>query len=273
MYNTNNIFKWPYLLAKGHNGELFVGNNHEDAKHIVVFDEQLEYSRIIGDKGSGSKKFGVICGITVNKDFLYISDGKLNCIWKVNLCNGEVIGSFGEEGQKEKQFKQPAGLLLSAENKLFVCDRQNHRIQVFHEEIYKYEFGALGYSPTPGTLREPVDLAMNNNGNKLFITCWRSNTIQVFTPQGLYIEEISSFSVAPFFFDRPNGIFFTPDDHLLVASTHYILILTEGGTLVSAIEGEDKIKRFSDCIGVVMMNNRKIVIADGRYGTNRLVVF
>ena len=32
-------------------------------------------------------------------------------------------------------------------------------------------------------------------------------------------------------------------------------------------------KRFCDCIGVVKMNDGKIVIADGRHGTNRLIVF
>ena len=48
-------FEWPYLLAKGLNGELLVGNNHKDAKHLVVFDKQLKYSRVIchNDKNLG----------------------------------------------------------------------------------------------------------------------------------------------------------------------------------------------------------------------------
>ena len=127
-------FEWPYLLAKGLNGELLVGNNHKDAKHLVVFDKQLKYSRVICHN---DKKFGVICGIAVNsKGFVYFTDGELNCIWKFTLDTGKFIAQFGTKGDKKSQFDQPAGLLVSKCNLLFVCDRQNHRVQVFQEEHF-----------------------------------------------------------------------------------------------------------------------------------------
>lgn len=275
-------FKWPYLLAKGPNGELFVGNNHEDAKHLVVFDKKLEYSKVIGNKDTESEKIGVICGIAVNNQILYVSDGELNCIWKFNPDSGKFLKRLGKRGENHGEFKQPAGLLLTRSHLLFVCDRQNHRIQVFqNDDTYFYKFGRLGYYPTPGTLREPVDLTMNNDQEKVFVTCWRSNTVQVFTTNGKFLTEITTFSVTPFYCDRPNGIFCTPDDYLLVASRNHVLIfkliLFETDvtcTFVSAIEGEyNNKRRFKDCIGVIMMDDGKIVIADGHYGTNRLIVF
>ena len=278
VYETNKTpkksygFYWPYLLAKGPNGELLVGNNHKDAKHLVVFDEKLQKSRVIDDK---DRKFGVIRGIAVDsKKNVYVSDGTLNCIWKFTLEDGKFISKFGERGNGHGQFNEPAGLLFSKADLLFVCDRHNHRIQVFQEDGYFYEFGEFSYDLKPGSLREPVDLALNSNQKMLFVTCWRNNTVQVFTPNGKIVREIKAFPVVPFFFERPNGIFCTTDDYLLIASKHHVVILTIDGSFVSAIEGEYKgNERFKDCIGVVMMNDGKIVVSDGRYGTDRLIIF
>ena len=274
--NKPYTFRWPYLLAKGPNGELLAGNNHEDAKHVVVFDEQLQYSRVIGNEGNKKGQFfGIIRGIAIDGKYLYASDGQLNCIWKFELEKGDFVSQFGTIGTRNGQFNQPAGLLFSALHMLFVCDRHNHRIQVFQNENYFYQFGASSDYFKNDTLREPVDLKMNSNEQMLFITCWRSNTVQVFTPNGVFLREINTFPIAPFFIERPNGIFLTPDDRLLVASRHHVLIIRDDGNLESAIEGEynNPKKRFCDCIGVVKMNDGKIVIADGRHGTNRLIVF
>ena len=79
---TKKQFQWPWLLAKGPHGKLIVFNNSEDARHIVIFDENLQYLRVIGaGKGIGNGKFRRICGMTVDEvGFLYVTDGKLNCI-------------------------------------------------------------------------------------------------------------------------------------------------------------------------------------------------
>ena len=265
------------MLAKGPNGELLVGNNHKDAKHVVVFDEQLQNLRVI-DGNNECKELGVIRGIAVNstkEKHVYISDGKHNCIWKFTLEDGKYTSQFGKRGDKAGEFNEPAGLLFSNSNLLFVCDRHNHRIQVFQDnDKFFYEFGEFSYDLKPGALREPVDLAMNSNQQMLFVTCWRNNTVQVFRPNGKILREIKAFPAVPFSFERPNGIFCTPDDCLLIASRHHVVILKTDGTFVSAIEGEYNFnERFNDCIGVVMMNNGKIVVSDGRYGSDRLIIF
>ena len=224
------------------------------------------------------RKLGVIHGIAVDskkeEKHVYVSDGELNCIWKFKLEDGNFVSCFGSKGNKAGQFNEPAGLLFSKSNLLFVCDRQNHRIQVFQDDNFFYEFGEFSYDLKPGALREPVDLAMNCNQQMLFVTCWRNNTVQVFTPNGKILREINSFPAVPYFFERPNGIFCTSDDCLLIASKHHVVILKTDGSFVSAIEGEyNYCKRFTDLIGVVMMNDGKIVVSDGRYGTDRLIVF
>lgn len=265
------------MLAKGPNGKLLVGNNHKEAKHVVVFDEQLQNPRVI-DGSNERIKLGVIRGIAVNskkEKYVYISDGELNCIWKFTLEDGKCISQFGKKGNETGQFQEPAGLLFSNSHLLFVCDRHNHRIQVFQDnDEFFYEFGEFSFDLKPGALREPVDLAMNSDEKMLFVTCWRNNTVQVFAPNGKVLTEIIAFNHVPFCFEHPTGIFCTSDDCLLIASRHHVVILKTDGTFVSTIEGEYNCnKRFDDCIGVVMMNNGKIVVSDGRHGTDRLIIF
>ena len=257
------------MLAKGPNGE--------DPKqvHIVIFDEQLKYKKHINGQAFEEEGLTKICGITVDKaGFLYATDGEQNCIKKFKLHEGKFISRFGEKGSGDGHFNGPTGLWISKLSYLFVCDRHNHRIQVFHDKDFMYKFGKQSRMiPEPGTFRQPVDITMNNSEDKLFITDWHHNRVQVFTPEGKFIQKIN---IVPEYvlLIKPNGIFFTPDNHLLVASTINVLVFKEDGTFVSVIDGiHDRKRRFSDCIGILMMNDGKIVIGDGHYGTKRLVIF
>ena len=267
-------FLWPYLLAKGPHGELIVGNNSEDTKHLVIFDKNLQYLRVIGGKGYGNGKFQRICGITVDKlGFLYATDAELHCIQKFTLDDGKFISQFGKEGRENGEFCEPSGLSCSKSSLLYVCDRRNSRIQVFQDDRFKFRFGEFGGRNQPGVFHQPVDLTLNSSEQQLFITDWENDRIQVFTPNGIFLREINNAPDVLFHLFNPNGIFFTPDGHLLVSSKFHILIFKEDGTFVSSIEGisSDTVK-FKDSIGVVMMNNGKIVVSDGLHGTNRLIV-
>ena len=155
-----------------------------------------------------------------------------------------------------------------------MCDRLNHRIQVFQGQDFFYKFGQFSIKKEPGTFNQPVDLTLNNSEDEIFVTDWYNNRVQVFTPNGKFLRQITNGSNVPFRLEDPNGIFFTPDDHLLVSSKNCVLIFKTNGTFVSAIEGTyDNTVRFKDCIGVIMMSDGKIVVTDGLRGTNRLIVF
>ena len=73
-YGPNNEqLNCPYLMAKGPNNELIVRNY--STHQLVIFDEQLQYSHVIGGRGNGNGKFQGIIGIVVdNKGYLYVAD-------------------------------------------------------------------------------------------------------------------------------------------------------------------------------------------------------
>jgi len=80
----NKRLEWPYLMAKGSNNELIVGNY--STNQLVIFDEQLQCSHVIGGRGNGNGKFRCISGIAVdNKGYLYAADSKLHHIQKLTM--------------------------------------------------------------------------------------------------------------------------------------------------------------------------------------------
>ena len=270
-YGPNNKqWEWPYLMAKGPNNEVIV-RNHSTC-HLVIFDEQLQYSHVIGGRGNGNGKFQIITGIAVdNKGYLYVADSHLHCIQKFTM-SGQFVSQFGSKGTAESQFNGPSSLVLSQSELLFVCDCNNHRIQVFRNEQFSYTFGR--YGKEPGYFYCPRDVTLNSNEDQLFITEEENHRVQVFTPNGQFLRIFGNFIDIPFKLQRPVGIYYTPDDHLLISSydNHCVSVFEEDGRLVSAIEGTYQGKEsFSYPCGVIMMNNGQIVIASS--GTNKLVVF
>jgi sugar lactone lactonase YvrE len=62
---------------------------------------------------------------------LYISDGYGNCRVHRFSATGELKQSWGVPGTGPGQFYLPHGIAVAADGRVFVCDRENDRIQIF----------------------------------------------------------------------------------------------------------------------------------------------
>ena len=65
---------------------------------------------------------------------LYVSDGYGNARVHRFTAAGELIQSWGEPGTGPGQFMLPHGIAVHADGRVFVCDRENDRIQIFGAE-------------------------------------------------------------------------------------------------------------------------------------------
>ena len=69
----------------------------------------------------------------------------------------ELIASWGEPGKTEpNQFHLPHSLIADQEGAIYVCDRENNRIQVFSADG---DFRAMWTD-----LRRPLDISMDRDG-------------------------------------------------------------------------------------------------------------
>jgi len=65
------------------------------------------------------------------KGDLYVSDGYGNCRVHQFSPSGELKRSWGVPGKGPGQFILPHGIAAAADGRIFVCDRENDRIQIF----------------------------------------------------------------------------------------------------------------------------------------------
>ena len=96
--------------------------------------------RTIGNKLQPSETyngnpFNMPTGLTISsKGDIFISDGYGNKRVHKFDPNGELIKSWGTFGDNESQFAIVHNLEFDSNDRLFVCDRENNRIQIFDDE-------------------------------------------------------------------------------------------------------------------------------------------
>ncbi len=107
--------------------------------------------------------------------------------------NGSVVASTGSLGSGPGQFNFPNGIRLSKNSEIFVCDSNNHRIQVFDK--YLNLIRILGrYGHGKGCFDWPADLDFDEDGT-IYVADMNNYRIQVLTPGGEHIRFIGERSL------------------------------------------------------------------------------
>ncbi len=88
---------------------------------------------------------------------LYVADGERNCRVHRFSSDGHLVASWGEPGKTAPgQFHLVHGLLVDKDGRVYVCDRENSRVQVFTAD---------GQYITSWTdLRPPCDVVVDREG-------------------------------------------------------------------------------------------------------------
>ena len=88
---------------------------------------------------------------------LYVTDGYRNARVHRFSAAGQLIASWGQPGKIEpSQFHLPHSLIAGRDGRIYVCDRENNRIQVF-------DAGGRFLTMWPD-LRRPLDISMDRDG-------------------------------------------------------------------------------------------------------------
>ena len=118
----------PINLTVNSSNEVIVSNYGQD---VVIMNKQGERLRSISKTQHG---FKYVRGVAVDKDDnIYVSDSGNNCVYKFNK-NGELLERVGKKGSDPGEFNFPLGVAVAGD-RVFVCGRDNHRIQVLTREL------------------------------------------------------------------------------------------------------------------------------------------
>lgn len=186
-------------MGTGDNGEteLYVcdGQNHR----IQVFDKQGKFLRKWGSEGNGEGQFEVpnfVCFLdgkeTINPAEVYVSDFNNHRI-QVFDKQGRFLRKWGSEGSGDGQFQRPYGMCLrkygqKGDAEVYVCDRDNHRIQVFDKDgNFLRKWGNDDsdelFPDDDGELDAPISICISTHSNgeeEVFVTERNNCRIQVF---------------------------------------------------------------------------------------------
>ncbi len=126
---------------------------------------------------------------------------------------GEFISTFGEEGSDDNQFNRPYDVKISPDNKVYVTDTGNNRVQVFHSD-WTISHVINGSVSGDGGFDRPEGIAFDLSGN-VHVTGCSSNSVTVFTPSGQFIRQYDTTHIS-----GPVGIAIDPSGYSLVANRH-----------------------------------------------------
>ena len=247
----------PWFIAFSNNSDMFVTsfNNH----CIYVYDSNGRQKTTIGSYGTGPLQFANPLGIAINGDIMYVTEHGGHRIHKLTL-GGKFLGTFGSVGSRQGQFCHPYDICIGPDDRIYVADYSNNRIQVFHQDetfSHNIDNNVSGNKE----FSSPVGLCFDHLGH-LHVTCHLSNKIAVLTPEGQYIQQYSQSHL-----NGPCGIAIDSTGNSLVANRYgnFLSIFDPDHNYIHSIGG------FNYPVGVAVASNGSVWVADR--DNNRLVKF
>ena len=168
----------PHGIAFNSRGEMIVSEN--DACKVSVFDIRGQRVLTFGSRGDRAEQMDCPAGIAVDDvDNIYV--GNFYKLQKFTS-RGELIKCVGQKGRKEGEFYMIRGLTVHREQ-VYVCDRDNHRIQVFDLDLNF--IGSHGKGR--GEFNKPYDVKFDTAGN-MYVAEFGSDRVQVMDSSGQFIR-------------------------------------------------------------------------------------
>jgi len=127
------------------------------------------------------------------------------------------LGSFGRAGNGPGEFNRPEGLCVDAQDRVYVADSCNHRIQVFSGDgKFLRAYGKAGQGR--GDLSYPYDICVDAPGRQ-YVCEFGNSRIQVFDANDQPLEVLGGPGAAPGQFSNPWGVALDSAGNLYVADS------------------------------------------------------
>ena len=240
----------PMYIAFSDKGDVFVTSYHNNC--LLVYDSNGKNKTTIGSKGSGELQFEDPRGIAIIGEIAYIAESGGHRIHKLTT-GGEFLGTFGEKGTGMGRFNSPCDIKISPEGKVYVADRNNSRIQVFHSD-WTVSHIIDGKVSGDSSFTNPEGISLDLCGN-VHVTGDRSNSVTVFSASGQFIY---TYDQTHFAMQNPTGIAIDSAGYSLVVNYHSnsLAIFDPSGEFVHSIEG------FGNPYGVAVSPDGSVWVAD-----------
>ena len=167
----------PRGIEVSADGQVYVANCRNQC--VSVFREDGTFIRTIGQ----GKLQSPIDVLVHSSGLVYVANASNHIA--VFSQEGELVRTFGSQGGEKGEFQFPRGVAVSPDDQhLYVCDQDNHRVQVFTlEGRYVREFGT-------DQLKYPCSLTVTSDGSVL-VADNSNNRVAVFDRKGNLVRSIT----------------------------------------------------------------------------------
>ena len=143
---------------------------------------------------------------------IYVLDSKKDAL--LIFQDGKFLKSVGGRGDGANEFKDPAGVAVAPDGRVFVADSGNSRVQVLDGDgRFLWRFGSRGGDL--GFLKNPQSVAVAADG-RVFVSDTDNSRIEVFTRDGVFLYGLGSGGKQPGQFKGPTRVAVDPSDNVYV---------------------------------------------------------
>jgi tripartite motif-containing protein 2/3/tripartite motif-containing protein 71 len=185
-----------------------------NGKRIIEMDRIGRRSRALGSEDISHP---ASLALSPSGDFFVVEGMGPNAGVKKWAKTGNLLTSACGEGSELGKFKSPRGMKIGPKREVFVCDRDNCRIQVFDMNLHYLRCINLDSLPHLDGRAKPNDLAFDQAGN-VYVADYSNNCIHKLGPDELYLTSFSKSTDGQL--AGPESIAVDADNYLYVTESH-----------------------------------------------------
>ena len=236
-------------------GNIYIAdtNNHR----VQVFSCTGDYLFMFSEMNGPS-------GICISQNKVFVTQSIVSCIAMYEL-EGKLIKMIGNYGNGEAEFKNPHGLDVSDRtNNVYVCDCNNHRVQILTEELEYHSMLGIGLLEFPLDIKVTRDRVLVLDESDLCVFAFNSDHVNRLITRG-----VNKRTKNPFCFDvdREHNIIMSDFDN------HCVYVFGQEGEQIHKFgKRGGGIGEFYQPFGIALDNTGRIIVVC-RKGFNCLQFF
>jgi sugar lactone lactonase YvrE len=219
---------WAYVPAVAVDSQDRVYVNQRGSPSIIVYSREGELLATWGEQFEKGAH-----GLQVRQEndgeYLYFTDVARHCVVKTTLSGREIwtLGHPGRTGEWGEPFNRPTSICFTPDGDFYVSDGYgNARVHHYDPRLKLIQsWGEKGTGPGQFSLVHHVWFDTRGGRGRLWVADRENNRIQIFTPNGEFVEEKTGLV-------RPNNVWVDADG---------IMYVTELGAGLTLLDQNDQV--------------------------------
>jgi len=189
--------------------------------------------------------------------FIYVTDAGTDEVYKLDTL-GHELKSAGGYGWDSGLFDLPAGLFANPLS-VYVCDKNNHRIERFDKDLNFIWLLATRNSDTSAQrFGYPLGCSISQQGD-LFILDSENKRIVKFDFSGNFVLNFGGYDAGAYSLSAPQSIAISNSNNVYVSDGKQIVIFDQYGSGSGTIKSENELKSINITFNKLTANSDSII--------------